>query len=337
MKREDVVNESLKGKRILFFGLETMGYERKILHKLKEKGAIVDYYSERPVSNTMGKIIIKFFPKMLRKKTEKYYSQIIKAQEKQVYDIVFIMKCDTPTRKVLKDLKNAFPDAELRLHMWDSMNNISGIEEKLDLFDRITSFDREDCSKHLEFGFRPLFFADEFEVKNSKSIKYDISFCGTIHSDRYMILENVREQCEANGMKFYGYYYLQSWVVYFFLKFTQKGYRHIKKQQFKFKSIGSDAVNEIFQSSIAIVDIQHPQQTGLTMRSIETIGADKKLITTNADIVNYDFYNPNNICVIDRDNPQIPEEFFISQYEEIPAQVKDNYTLDRWVVDVLTM
>ncbi len=330
------MDDSIRGKRVLFFGLETMGYEKKILRKMTELGAVVDYYSERPASSTVGKIIIKFFPALLRKKTEKYYLRVIQECKDEIYDIIFIMKCDSPTRKILTELKNTFPDAQLRLHMWDSMANIIGIEEKLDLFDRITSFDRQDCLKHPEFCFRPLFYADEFTCKNTE-IVYDISFCGTIHTDRYSILENIRRQCEENGMKFYGYYYLQSWIVYYFLKFTNKDYRHVKKSEFKYESIGSDEVNKLFQTSVAIVDIQHPRQSGLTMRTIETIGAGKKLITTNRDIVNYDFFNPSNICVIDRSAPKIPKEFFTAQYEELSASVKEKYTLERWVIDVLTM
>ena len=36
------------------------------------------------------------------------------------------------------------------------------------------------------------------------------------------------------------------------------------------------------------------------MRTIEMLGA-LKMITTNAEIQNYDFYHPNNICIVDRE------------------------------------
>jgi DNA-binding NtrC family response regulator len=35
---------------------------------------------------------------------------------------------------------------------------------------------------------------------------------------------------------------------------------------------------------------------------LESLGLEKKLITTNAEIIHYDFYNPNNILVIDDEN-----------------------------------
>lgn len=327
----------ISGKRILFFGLETMGYEKKILAKMRELGAEVDYHSERPVSGQFGKAIVKMAPSMLDKKTEAYYHGIFEQHKNTKYDIVFIMKCDTPTKRVLKELRRYFPDAELRLHMWDSLVNIPNIIEKLELFDRITSFDKKDCEKHPEFGFRPLFYIDSFAEKSREPIVYDVSFCGTIHSDRYTVLENIRHQCEEHGMKFYGYYYMQSKLAYYYLKLRDKRFRNVPMNALKFQTIGSEEVNRIFSASKAIVDIQHPSQSGLTMRTIETLGAKKKLITTNPDIKNYDLYNENNVCLIDRENPVVSEVFLRTEYKEVDERVYKYYSLERWVLDVLQM
>ena len=114
-------SNDIKGKRILFLGLETMGYEKKILDKMRELGAEVDYHSERPVSSQFGKAIVKMAPSMLDKKTEAYYHEILEQHKGTKYDIVFIMKCDTPTKRVLQEIRSYFPNAELRLHMWDSL------------------------------------------------------------------------------------------------------------------------------------------------------------------------------------------------------------------------
>lgn len=74
---------------------------------------------------------------------------------------------------------------------------------------------------------------------------------------------------------------------------------------------------------------------GLTMRSIESIGLDKKIITTGRDIINYDFYNPKNVCVIDIDDPCISSEFLSSFYDDLDDKTKSNYSLDKWLSDVL--
>ncbi len=331
------MDKALLGKRVLFFGLETMGYEKKILEKMRELGAIVDYHSERPVSSKIGKAILKVSPNALNLQTEEYYRRIIDSHKDSKYDVIFIMKCDVPTSGILQCLRRVFPDSELRLHLWDSLANIPGINEKLRLFDRITSFDRVDCQNHSDFGFRPLFYLDELTTASDVSKIYDICFLGTIHSDRYVILEIIRKQCERMGLNFYGYYYMQSRLAYAYLKLTDKRFKSVDYRSLEFKTLNFSDVKRIIDSSDTIVDIQHPSQTGLTMRTIEALGAGKKLITTNEDILNYDFYNPSNVYILDRTNPVIPEVFLRGEFRRVDEYIYRRYSLGQWVVDVLTM
>ncbi|MFH4210110.1 lipopolysaccharide biosynthesis protein, partial [Acinetobacter baumannii] len=62
-----------------------------------------------------------------------------------------------------------------------------------------------------------------------------------------------------------------------------------------------DEIIKLYAKSNVILDISHPGQSGLTMRTFEAIGAGKKLITTNLNIKEYPFYNSDNIFIISRD------------------------------------
>lgn len=95
-----------------------------------------------------------------------------------------------------------------------------------------------------------------------------------------------------------------------------------------------ETVANIMHRSKAILDIQHPAQTGLTMRTIETLGIGRKLITTNTDIVNYDFYNEENILVIDRTNPVIPNSFIEHNAKEVSQQIYQKYSLNGWIEEI---
>ena len=46
-----MLKEKLENKNILFFSVQTFNLEKEILNKLKEFGANVDYYDERPSNN----------------------------------------------------------------------------------------------------------------------------------------------------------------------------------------------------------------------------------------------------------------------------------------------
>ena len=46
----------------------------------------------------------------------------------------------------------------------------------------------------------------------------------------------------------------------------------------------------------AVLDIEHPKQVGLTMRTFEVLASGRKLITTNRSIINHEFYDPLRMC-----------------------------------------
>lgn len=89
------------------------------------------------------------------------------------------------------------------------------------------------------------------------------------------------------------------------------------------------------KDSTIMIDIQRPEQVGLTFRVFESLGYRKKLITTNKDVVNYDFYNPNNILVLDPENIKIPESFLESEYQEVPEEIFNKYQIKNWVKKIL--
>ena len=49
----------------------------------------------------------------------------------------------------------------------------------------------------------------------------------------------------------------------------------------------------------------------------------------------YDFYNPNNICVISREDPHLPDGFADSPYIDVPREIYNKYHLSTWILDVL--
>ncbi len=64
-------------------------------------------------------------------------------------------------------------------------------------------------------------------------------------------------------------------------------------------------------------------------------GLGKKVITTNADIVNYDFFSPSNIFIWNESTLAIPDEFFTSHYQEPSDTIYKKYSREYWVKTVL--
>ena len=60
------------------------------------------------------------------------------------------------------------------------------------------------------------------------------------------------------------------------------------------------------------------------------------IITDNFSVKEYDFYNPNNIFVIeDVDNITIPLDFFKTDYQEIDIKLREKYHIKNWIHNII--
>ncbi len=328
-----------KGKKILFFSANFFGYQDEIKNSLVKLGAEVDFYDERPKNTFWTKALIRLDKRIVKKKIEKYYGTIISDTSERNYDHVFFLKAEGINLKMLNELKQAQSQARFILFMWDSIKNSSkDIVEFFPLFDKILSFDRKDVEKHKNLYFRSLFYIDDYKgiAKGKNDIEYDITFIGTGHTDRYALVSKIKQICKMNELDSYFFIYLQDIKIFIIRKLFKKSYKNAKKEDFSFKPLNKNEIIEIIKRSNCILDIQRIVQSGLTMRTLEVLGAGKKLITTNEDIVNYDFYNENNIFVIDRENPKIPMSFIKGQYQVIDPSVYHKYSIDSWLGEVFS-
>ncbi len=253
------------------------------------------------------------------------------------YDFVVFLNPEAISRKNLELLKKSQPKAIFIMYMWDSLRNKKYTIDILPFFDRKFSFDKGDCANEgYGLHFRPLFFIDSYrDVENiPQKLVIDLFFVGTVHSDRYELLMALRKAGEKLGKKIEFYMFFQSKVLFYWHKAVNRSFRKAKQQDFKFLPLPKDKLMEKLSSSKVILDIQHPSQQGLTMRTIEMIGARKKMITTNSHIKEYDFYHPNNICCIDREDIEIDPDFFDSPYVELERELYHKYSIEGWLEDL---
>lgn len=102
---------------------------------------------------------------------------------------------------------------------------------------------------------------------------------------------------------------------------------HKKNKTYEYVSY-NEHLKRILRSRI-IIDIVQQGQSGLTMRALEAQVAKKKLITNNIYIKSEEFYNPDNIMVIndgDEINNNDLEVFLSSPFVEIDDHVIASYS-----------
>ncbi len=59
------------------------------------------------------------------------------------------------------------------------------------------------------------------------------------------------------------------------------------------------------------------------------------MITDNPNILNYDFYSPENICLIDPENIKISEDFFSKPYKPLDTAILGKYSLEHWIHNII--
>lgn len=323
---------SLAGKRVLFFAVRYFGYEQHIIAELRRRGAEVDYLPDRPFNTPMMTAITRYSRAAVMYFADRYYRRKLTEFGEKQYDLVFVINGQTLSKGLLANLRDRLPRARFLFYIWDSMHNKPKAHQILPFFDECVTFDPEAA---LQYGMRllPLFFAPGFEAIDIEP-EYDLSFIGTAHSDRFRIISTIDRGLTPDVSRLW-YLFLQAPWVFYAQKTINPAFKQASYADFKYKTLPFTIVQDSFFKSRAIIDMEHPNQTGLTMRTFEAIGARKKLITTNSNIKNYDFYNPNNIHVIDRNNPHIPLEFLKTPYITLPPSTYYQYSLSGWIDNVL--
>ena len=326
----------LFNKEILLICPKYFDYHAEMISALEKMGAKVDYFDERPSNTAISKMLIRLNKGLIDSKIREYYSNILNTIRKNKYDYVLIVKPESIPKDVILQLKKLNPNAKIILALWDSIANNPAAEEKITLVHKAFSFDRNDCEKY-NMNFRPLFYSEKYNDIATKPSEthYDLLFIGTVHSDRYKVLKNLEEKLNKSGYKVFYYMYIPNKLLYYIKKFILGELPGASIKEFKFKSVNQDEVLSLVSKSKVIIDIQHPKQTGLTMRTLEILGANKKIITTNSHVKEYDFYNESNICIAHRDMEDLDMKFFKSEYIPVENSIKEKYSIEAWLMELL--
>lgn len=331
--------DKMENRRVVFFVPSFMGYEKSIDEALKQNFSDVKLFDQRSVQTGFGKALSKKFPRLLRKRNVGYYKSKVDSISFIPTDVV-VIQGDMIEHETVQYMRKLWPEVKIRLYMWDNLQNLKGVEKKISWFDSVSSFDPGDVETNDLIKFRPLFFSQDYAnyaASNARAneVKYDASFIGTIHSDRNRVVFDIFQSLDHDATIF-DYRYLQTRWIYFVYKMLKRDFKGSKFSDFKYQTLSAEAIADVVDQSNVVIDINHPKQRGLTIRTFELLAMNKKMITTNAEVKRYDFYNPANIHVIQRDKDiVVPKLFLQSEYVKIDEKIVNKYSITSWLFDIL--
>lgn len=190
-------------------------------------------------------------------------------------------------RDYLEWLQKVFPDAQINFkygNMVGKANHLFPKDIPQDI--RVWTYDAHDSEV---YGIR---IADDYCYpryyltlkSDSSKIKYDLIFVGKDkgRGDELIKFEHLLNK---NGVK-----------TCFLIA---KDGRFAKRKYYYKKAVRYESLIEMINESSAILNVPMINQRGITLRDLEALYFQKKLITFNSNIVNYDFYESSNILVIE--------------------------------------
>jgi hypothetical protein len=317
---------------LLFVAPHYFNYDRVIKNYLETKGFVVDFVNDRPYDSNIFKAIIRINRSIINQFLYYFYKREVLKKSSQDYELIFVIQGEGLVPKFLQWLRIKYRGTPMVCYLWDSIKNKPKLQENFAYFDRIFSFDYKDAKK-FDLDFVPLFFSPNIADAKNEKVLYDLSFVGTVHDDRALIVKSIKKN--LSHLKLFVYLYSPSrWIFYirhfFNLDFLKLDFNHIN-----FEKLSYDEVQKIRLQSKVILDIHHRNQSGLTIRTIETIALGKKIATTNGDIKHYDFYDPHNIFILNRKDLRIPTSFFKSSYRPLSKNIIERYSLESFYQSII--
>lgn len=322
--------------RVLLVSPLTFSYHVAICEALQQLGFEPTWWNDKAGASTLYKIALRLFPRLTRRLTEaKFIEQIDQLPADSIHHIL-IIKGEGLNARVVHRLRDRQPHATLGLYLWDSVGNVKGVRNILPLVDAVASFDPVDARDN-GWKYRPL-FARNVALSAADQAKKDFDWCfvGTIHSDRHRVITRLRE-ASGDATRNFVFAYFQSPLVLRIRKLLDWTLWSAPPGTLSTTPMAAADVAAVIARSHAVLDVEHPRQRGLTMRTIETLLTGKKLLTTNKYLLECDLYDASRAQMIDRRAPRIDRAFFDQPVLPVPDALRERYTCVAWARELIDM
>jgi len=323
--------------KICLISFDNWHYDSFIIEALRKKN--IDAYHIKlgaykhaslmsRIINAFNKIILRKNPKHIKK--QEYILEQLRHHGK--HDQILVINpnvIDLAYHKKIKEYTK-----EYNTYLYDSLHRCP-VKELLNanLFDTIYSFDSEDCLKNNFIQMTNYIYFEK--PKHPVVPKYDILTVSSFDK-RFPIFNKIAYQLKEHNLS-YRFIFVSRNIRYKIFKYnlkkinTQKIDQLIEKSiRFQSKKIPLKKLLKLYSVTKIIIDLVQDNQSGLSFRFFEAMAFQKKIITNNSNVKNYNFYNPNNIMVIE-DKLDFSMPFFETDYTPIPDEIYNQYTIESWI------
>ena len=259
-------------------------------------------------TNRFSRFIFRFFYSRTENK-EKYYNQDLK----NCGDAT-IIAFDTVDIDLVKWIKSNNPKNRFIIFFINTVRNSETPLLLKKIGCELWSFDKDDCKKY-NMKFNDWYCC--YTPDENRKIKYDVSFIG-------------REKTRRPFLNEFAKYMKRNGITYYYHITHERNYPIINP--FKYKHhISYSKMIEIEKQSKAIVELVEPGQGGSTLRIMDSIFNNVKLITNFEKIRDSELYNPSNIYILNNNNFDGIKQFLNVSFEPYPNDIMEKYSFEHWI------
>lgn len=319
--------------KICVISFDFWGYDTHIVEALKKKnidahhlkiGAVGHDSLGEKIKNAFSKIFLK--RNLKHEKRQKYVIDKLKKLGHQ--DQILVLNPDVFDNETLAFIRKY--TKKMITFLYDNLGRIP-VQDKLHFFDKIYAFDDVDIEKH---GFERLTNYNylEFLPQEKQNPKLDILYITSCDKKRICQLLKLEKIFENLGLKSKIYVIGKKFWKHKLAQFFNKNNLIFSRKIIKHKDLP-----KYYQDTKIIIDLMRKNQYGLSFRVFEAMAMEKKIITDNEKIQQYDFYHPQNILVLNEDFSNLAQAFFETPYQPLPKEIYEKYTIEKWVERVFNL
>lgn len=283
-------------------------YKTDYLSYILEGISEVDYeiIELKDYSTKLQRIISRKFPFFIPYSIL-YFNKKMKSKFQKMNFDDSLLVIDYAEPHLLKILSNILPkNFNKNLWLWNPLKNKK--KKIIDIIKKngfnIYTFNKLDADDN-QLKFLKQFYRFDHQYLNENNTIFDCYFLG-FEKGRKKELSDLSEKLFQYKNHFIVINKIENVISY------KENLEHVKK-------------------SSCIIEIVQKNQIGLSLRPFEAIAFRKKLLTNNIEILQEDFYSPENIFVIGYDQWENFEKFLTSPFKEIDNSILNKYDVNSWI------
>lgn len=321
----------MASRKICVISLDHWNYDKHIIDELRKKGIEschinFGHYKHKnliqKITNSLSKLFLNKNPKKIKR--QEYIIEMLNNIGPQ--DQILVINPDLIDKEFHLEIKKH--TKRYIAYLYDSMARYP-VGHLLDgIFDTVFSFDDADVEKYHFKKITNYIYLDKQPLKPVSSNKYKLFYIAS-YDNRIHFLREIAKRLDILKVNYL-------FIIIKNKSFNEKLFPFLKEKGndniiFRKKRVKQQDIGIYYDQTQAVLDLVRDNQSGLSFRIFEAMAYQKKIITSNAAIVHYDFYNPNNILVVDEENLNFDIDFFETPYQPVPEPIYHQYTLEHWV------